>query len=287
MWDGDEWEYYARQLLIARYGARYQAVPDRDRGDWGIEGYLADEGTVFQCYAPEDPRDLDDHYKKLRSKMTADLTKLLQNRKEIRNAVGIEIRRWILLTPDSDTKRILTHAGNKQAEIRGKNHKELSPEFAIGVQTHRDFETEKRQIETNRLRLANSEVDLSAGLENQQLLDGLRVKLQAMNPVEDPTPTIVDYYLRGRDLQGRVRSAFPAIGTELEEFVASRERALVVASQLGETDQYESLAALTDELAAQLDDVVALPVGQRLDLAWGVVADWLIRCPLTPRPVDA
>ena len=93
-WSGDDWESYCRQLLTQRYGTSYQPVPDRDRGDFGIDGFTSD-GEVFQCYAAQDPLGDADLRKKQRVKITEDLKKLENNIEVVSQLTApAKINRW-------------------------------------------------------------------------------------------------------------------------------------------------------------------------------------------------
>jgi len=52
--DGDEWQEFIVQLLYLRYGTDLVEVPDKHKGDRGIEAFTND-GCAFQCYSPESP----------------------------------------------------------------------------------------------------------------------------------------------------------------------------------------------------------------------------------------
>ena len=57
-WDGGEWQAYCRTLLAMKYGENVQFVPDRDRGDGGLEAYRLDDGVAYQCYAAQNAYDV-------------------------------------------------------------------------------------------------------------------------------------------------------------------------------------------------------------------------------------
>jgi hypothetical protein len=65
--DGVGWQRYCHCLFTARHGERYQPVPDRVRGDWGIEGFTA-SGILYQCFAPEEPITREERHDKIRKK---------------------------------------------------------------------------------------------------------------------------------------------------------------------------------------------------------------------------
>ena len=281
-WSGDDWEAYAKQLLIIRYGVRFQPVFDRDRGDWGIEGYVTDEAAVFQCYAAEDARDAGDLYEKQRDKMTTDLKKLIDNRVPIVAAMGCTVKLWVMLVPDCDSKRILEHAGRKQAEVRAKGHSEIAADFTIRVLTHREFEAEKAQLNASALLLPAS----SGDQVETPLLEELAAKAQVLAPSapQELVGSFVQHYLRGQDLLLTIKANYPEVWAGLDSAIRARERGLETAS-LVEGGEAPALPTLVDDLEARVASAApGLGNGQALDIAWGTLADWLIRCPLDPRP---
>ena len=292
-WSGDEWQDYYRELLAARHGAHYQPVPDTVAGDWGIEGYTS-SGTVYQCYAPEEPLTTDQLYEKHRDKMTADLGKLRKNVAEIAALVApAEIECWVLLVPRVEDKKILEHAAKKAAEIRALQLPGISHAFVVRVHTSADFPTECRQLD-EALCIAIPEIDvgteddiamLAAGDElDVDTLDDKLTRLLA-NGREDDLPALraefLRFYVEGRQLEGCVRRHHPGLW---ERWQHSREgvKRTLKTTQLTAQDlpreRLGSVLKVLDDSAAS-----ALPTLMSTDatsLAWGTVSRWLIECPL-------
>jgi hypothetical protein len=100
--DGDDWQIFVVQLLSVRYGADLIEVPDQHKGDSGIEAFSISDCCVFQCYAPEGPAsNVSELAKKHKHKLSVDIKKFCENRKELQALFGTtKIRRWILVVPD-------------------------------------------------------------------------------------------------------------------------------------------------------------------------------------------
>lgn len=116
---GELWQDWANQLLLRRYGlGEYVPVPDKDRGDAGIEGFTL-SGYAYQAYGPEDePLSTNERYEKHRTKMTTDIKKFIDNRVALGQILGkTRISRWILLVPQCDSKEIIKHANKKTQEV--------------------------------------------------------------------------------------------------------------------------------------------------------------------------
>src|SRR2546430_2916401 len=74
----EEWQELVVQLLYLRYPiGQFQPIPDRDRGDCGLEGFSRD-GVGYQCYAVEEPVTTAELSKKQKKKITNDLLKLVR-----------------------------------------------------------------------------------------------------------------------------------------------------------------------------------------------------------------
>jgi hypothetical protein len=282
-WSGDAWEDYSKQLLIIRYGVAFQPVFDRDRGDWGIEGYVSDDAAVFQCYAADDPRDASDLYDKQRNKVTVDLKKLVANRGAIVGAMGCPVKLWVLLVPDCDSKRILEHTGRKQADLRARSYPEIAGDFVIRVLTHREFESEKAQLSASVLLLPDS----TGEVVSTPMLAELSAKADLLAPAasDQLVERFVQHFLRGQDLLQSIKSNYPEVWAGLDKAIRARERGLETAS-LVDDGAFPPLPTLVEELEARVASAApGLGNGQAQDIAWGTLADWLIRCPLDPRPI--
>ena len=99
-WDSTDWEEFALRLVQVRHGAEnVQRVPDKVRGDAGIE-FLTTEGCCYQCYAPAQSADTAKEASAMKRKATRDLAKLTRNSSIIEALLGTrKLTRWILLCP--------------------------------------------------------------------------------------------------------------------------------------------------------------------------------------------
>ena len=86
-WDGEDWQRHINTLLSLRYGVRYQTIPDKDQGDWGLEGF-SDDGVAYQCYAAEEPLTVSDLTDKQRNKITRDIGKFCDNSHHLATILG-------------------------------------------------------------------------------------------------------------------------------------------------------------------------------------------------------
>src|SRR4051812_17856470 len=111
IWSPDDWEEYCNGLFRERHGPTgYVRVPDRDRGDLGMEGYSMDgTGVIYQCYATE-ATEVGERYAKQRDKITKDLGKLVAKAERVAALLGDNVMGfWALVVPLYDSKELVIH----------------------------------------------------------------------------------------------------------------------------------------------------------------------------------
>jgi hypothetical protein len=119
-WGGGEWEEHCCRLLGIRYGENIQRVPDRVRGDGGLEAYRLDCGTVYQCFAPKDPFNVQAQTAAQKRKIQDDIRTLVSKPQETVAILGegYLVNRWVLLTPEYDDKELIKYARLKSRSTR-------------------------------------------------------------------------------------------------------------------------------------------------------------------------
>ena len=147
VWTGDEWQQFAHRLVQLRHGpANVQCVPDTVKGDAGIEFFTLD-GTLYQCYAPEETTDLAKAAAAQKAKAQRDLRKLSKHKDTIQGIVaGIRMQRWILLCPFLDNKDVITSVRAKAAGVRKLSLPFLAPTFDSLVHSQADFSGEIEKL---------------------------------------------------------------------------------------------------------------------------------------------
>ena len=296
-WSGDDWQRYCRHLLSLRYGVAYQPVPDRDRGDFGIEGFTSG-GEVFQCYAAQDPLSPRDLYEKQRDKMTADLNKLERNINAIRQLTSpATIKCWVLLVPRCDTKDIIMHGSVKGDEFRAKALPGVDVDFFVRILTDDDFAPEKQQLTDAAATLlpappadATEEEARAWETDEPEATGTLRRKIANLPHVpssdrESLRMELVKRHLHAADTEDQLRRTQPQMWERLDVEKKQREQTLAVEHLAGTSDEQRTITREVQEMRSLLESAFpSLGGGWANGLAWGIVADWLIRCPLDPIP---
>lgn len=139
--DGDSWEELCQQVYKRRHTTYQEMVASP--GDWGIEGFVRDEGIAIQCYCPDKIYTAKDLNQKQVNKITKDLNKLCDYEEELLARIGDKeedlIKQWIFITPYIEKNEILKHLIVKENEIRGKKLKFLSKDFKVLIHTIDDY----------------------------------------------------------------------------------------------------------------------------------------------------
>jgi len=295
-WEGNEWQEHVVLLLRTRYPpGGFQEVPDKHRGDFGIEGYSRRDGCVYQCYAAQEPLSTNDRYEAQRDKITGDLNKFVRNQADLLKIFGtLKISRWILVVPFYDSALLVQHCQTKTAEILAAALPYVSHDFVVHVDTDDMFAAEKNALKKRNIvaidveasALPKPDVDRWA-LGNTNAVAALARKAKLLGTLNTPdrvdafVKRMIGHHLNGQEVLRELHDRYAAVYEEVVKSKASREGFL------------ETLALATADLPPQLlqktleqyindlqnIEVVVSPRTAEL-LAHEAIADWLMRCPL-------
>lgn len=131
-----EWEAFCEKMLRHHYGTRnFWSVPDQDSGDLGLEFFTID-GTLFQCYYPEQGVQMASYKSKVKSKINDDLKKLKTNEKQISKLLDdIVINQWVLLTPEFKSKDLISYCNKKKNEVISSQISYINSDFIVKIET--------------------------------------------------------------------------------------------------------------------------------------------------------
>lgn len=294
-WDPNEWEAHCLELLTATYGVRVQRIPARDRGDGGLEAYVADEHTAFQCYAPLDPFSLSAQTTAQKNKIRTDTKKLIDKPEQTMRLIGAghEIREWVLLTPSFESKDLMEYANERAATVfrQAELLDWCGVRFRISVHDDSLFAAARAMLGAvgTHLSVSTPPVDLatfrekSIGIE-RVLIDKLvadpRLQGSARLLNEYKDATLRDYFRGANELDRLARD------------VPSVHRAAVTCSEVVFNGLARSIAEgegrpvlVVKQITLDLERMLVSSVpGLRQDLttmlAQYFVAAWWIQCPL-------
>lgn len=289
-WDGKEWEKFSRRLVQVRHGPEnVQYVPDRVRGDAGIEFFTSD-GCCYQSYAPGETAHTAKAASAMKQKATRDIGKLDKNRTIIGKILGsIKIRRWILLCPFLDDKAVISHLRLKEESIVSKGLNFLDSDFRAFVQSPSDFE---REIEI--LRKSSTGVPLRIEMSSDQCLAGIpndirqRVeeKLKRAYPHAEPQDiakranTFIKSDLTRSNLLENLKLNFPDLWETARRTVELEEQRLEMLGA-GDGAPNDQLRRGLDRLESTLQGALpSLCHSEIVAMANGQLGGWLVECPL-------
>lgn len=294
VWGGNEWEEYVLQLLRLHYPpGDLVEVPDRDRGDAGLEAYSSD-GCAYQCYAPEEPLSVDDRYTKLRTKITDDVGKF-ENASRLAPLLGTTvIRRWILVTPTVDSHRVVAHCNKKAVQVKGLDLAYAAEDFEVRAITDETFAREREtilRIGLSELQISVDAPDLEARLrfvaENGQEAANLDRKLNGFAALADVDKReryageLVEMYLIGIEARQRLRDDYPDLARPVDTAIANFRRSLVLKYGLSSDAPDRILTQIAQDLVETVRSCLpGVRQGDSDHIAYSAIAEWLMDCHL-------
>jgi len=293
-WDGDEWEVHVGRLLQDRHGSiNLQKVPAKHSGDGGLDYYCTSEAVVYQCYAVQEPIDVPARAAKQKTKITTDIGKLCKAGGVAANLFKLKpISRWILAVPKHDSREVNGHAATKAEQVRNMGLAHIAPDFDILIHDRDDFDEEswKRRAGLRaRLRLAiapATDQDV-ADIETSSvdLVDNLRRKLakrtRAASDLEDDVDVALRSFIEYQNALDFLRANAPEAHEEIVALTSQRLKRLKLVGAKASENAANILELELDSLTASFKERVAnLDPDAAQELAFGVVSEWLMRCPL-------
>ena len=282
--EGNEWDEFCQQALSRKYGAAWQKIPAKNRGDWGLEGFVRAAGIVVQCYA-DDSVSNTDRTRKQKGKLTGDVPKLRKYSEPLKRVLDMTLHTYVLLVPAFEDKELLPHAQDKSEMVRGWQLPWIDPSFAITVN---DFDFVKEEWDALRGSL-RPVIDLAGATAEPppvELVQTLISKLGviprlAVDPKRAGTwrDWLQTEYVEGNGLMLKLDEVSPQYHDRITRIVAGRERNLALRTDASEPldDLRELVKSLADAIHR---DVAAIDDADAQSIAGGVVAEWLMRCPL-------
>jgi hypothetical protein len=290
-WDGTAWQDYCIELLRIRYSNHdLVEVPDRHNGDLGLEAFTHN-GVAFQCYAAKEPLGVRDLYEHQRDKLTTDLGKLKKNKGDLSKLLqGVSVHRYVYLVHRNDSKELVTHAQTKASEVRQWELPFVRADFAITIETDDHYAAERDSLKAIPTHLVeptpvDDETLLAWGSDNPGLLEEARRKIGTLGYKGGALDTYLDslsyQFLLGENGLADLRAKFPTSWASVSQLKSDKERMLALEYPPGFTNSVMDVKAIAQDVAAELQrDIPTVSARLATTLAWSMVADWILRCPL-------
>jgi len=291
--DGNAFEKVVHELLGMKYGSgNYQMVPDRHLGDKGIEGFTLD-GFAFQCYAPEGNYDAKMLYEHQRDKMSNDINKFIENAPDLNRLSPTKFSRWFFIIPEFNSRLLINHARNKEKEVISKNLVHVDADFKIIIPDANIFfnrEIEERCklllpniIETREITQNDANTWIEAEPEQMNTLVRKLNKINGISPnLQSLAIYIILQYIKHQDIMDTLNSSSPEIHERILHLISTFESKVKFKSMTGIHPEgsaiVEEAEKFNEALSSELSEYVGL--ANREEISSGVVAGWLINCPL-------
>jgi hypothetical protein len=230
--DGQAWQRLCIQVLHQHYPEDLIPVPDKARGDAGLEAYTV-EGLAYQCYSPDEPLSVGQRYAKHRAKMTTDVGKFIENGDRLKPMFGpVKIRRWILLVPIYDSRDIVIHATRQTERIRSAMLCYADKEIFVLVQTLDFYQISLDMVVNARLSRLYLPSLLSAPdytSVHTDLVDTMQAKLAKVPKLANDqrrraySQSLLTAHLKGRVHRDYIRDHYSELGDELDHLLSDLE----------------------------------------------------------------
>ena len=289
-WTGEDWQNFARRLVQARHGPQnVQEVPATVMGDAGIDFFTTD-GCAYQCYAPAQSANTAKASSAMKGKATRDLNKLQEKRSVVAALLGsIELSRWILLCPFLDDKSVIVHLRTKEQTLQNADLSFLTTDFRVLVQSALDFESELRAL---RMRSLGFPLDLKIPTDEAVAIHSSAIDTQIDHKLQRGFPRLLPQrrnelrrahiraHLTASNMLDQLKCDFPDLWEAYRRTVRTEELRLAAAGP-GSEGSGNQLASEQTRLESQLSSTLqSLERPTITAMAVGVLATWLIECPL-------
>lgn len=292
---GDEWQSWADKLLQRHYGpGEYQKIPDKHKGDAGIEGFTISTGHAYQAYGPVEPLSTNERYEKHRTKITNDIRKFIENRVILARIFGnVKISRWILLVPYYDSKEIVLHATKKTQDVINASLPYVSADFRVCIEDEEVFAVERDQLISARVSTISIDAsDISQHKvtewadKNDSLVETIEEKLQRLSQLDTEIKLrnfrdlLIKAYLDGQNTLEELRK-YPTAYENIRTVKSLKERYLALNSMTSSGTNMDIFRNNLDDIRDTVkQEVPGVSKGIIEIVAYEAIADWIIRCPL-------
>ncbi|MCC4261628.1 hypothetical protein LL270_13320 [Pseudomonas aestusnigri] len=290
--DPKVFENYFKDLIKLHYKPHnYRDVPDGQRGDFGVECYTL-SGHVFQCYLPEQVSDIGKLAEAQRTKINDDTNKLHENAGKLEKLFGnMLISRWILATSKHSSAKLTSYCAQKSLKIREKNLSFISDDFEVLIHTPNEYRIEAAALGQNAYQITvdfdrNSSDDVDGWINTHltflNKLDRKLPKAVTEEKISSMRSFLILKYLDYENMMTKLNTEWVDIYEKIKTAVQHREgylesRFLTAPTLMPSEVIKEELAKLGDDIRKEI------PTLRQSDIEliqWGVISDWLIRCPL-------
>jgi len=300
-WDPNEWEQHVYGLLQDRHGPlNVHKVPARHKGDHGLDYYSLEDKVAYQCYAVQEPCEVADRADKQKAKVTTDLNKFCTKKAELSGMFGsVQMARWVLVVPLHDSSQLNAHTTAKTVEVKSFQLSYVAPNFQVMIQDLESFDVLSRAARASARRAISIFIPPTSPQQvedwssaSESLVSMLKTKLAKRvgsdaDKLDESVDQAVRWFLDRENALEALRSTAPQIHEALMGVILRHGQKLSFYGPpaVGVADQIlrSELNALVATLKAEVPNFTDASAHQ---LAFGTLADWLMRCPLDFPPYN-
>lgn len=293
--DGDRWEGLIQSVFKRNYDTYQEVVASP--GDFGIEGFVLDEGILIQCYCPDREYDTKTLYEKQREKITRDLGKLKKYEKHISKLLGnSKIKQWLFITPCIAKHDLIAHARVKEEEIRAENISFLDEDCRILVKDLEHYRADILQLKIisgKKLSFSNPTGELITSPELTTDYDGNiaeknQIRSIVRNEYDADCHNRLNNLTKKRYIQGyailrNIHRNSPEIYERISKIVNRFEDDVEEQSSTWEGSPQKLLETIQDKLLIRFekDPYVSKIEYEDLDsIANHMISRWIAECPM-------
>ena len=297
--NGDSWEDFCQLCFKLKYeNDGYQEMPAW-QGDLGIEGFTR-SGIFFQCYCPDTEYNPDKLYEMQRDKITTDLGKLVTYEKELKAYLkAIKVTKWIFVTPEYKKKDLVKHCQDKAEEYRKITSSILDPSFDVLVhdiefyseqipiflnfrEKKLDIDPKERKSDTE---IADWKTKSISLVDNAIKKHSQRVPATAKNidvKINNLTQKSISDFLNGdamiRNWAEKYQDQYEKFQKVVDQFEKRVEEKCAVSDGNSNVLYNEIEVELRDKIKKSFDFLDDTMIDR---LTSRVMADWILRCPIS------
>lgn len=205
----------------------------------------------------------------------------------------LKISRWILATPYNKSAKLSQYCTTKSLQVRKLGLSYVADDFQIVVQTEKNYvqETFILRKDSYQLSLELDDTTVEGAMEfisdNGTFLEKLNLKLPKIHDAASRQDQIrhflIQKFLDYQNLLDTLEKNWVDIYEIVYRCIQQRENNLVGMFMLAPSNAQPS-RIMTEQIAAlKMCIEEEVPTFKQADLekiTWGVISDWLIRCPL-------
>jgi hypothetical protein len=299
-WDPNEWEQHVYGLLQDRHGPlNITKVPARHIGDFGIDYYSLSDRVAYQCYAVQEPCDVKTRAENQKSKITTDIKKFCEKKKELSSLFGTtKIDRWVLVVPLHDSIRVNVHLTSKTTEVRALNLPYTSSGFEATIQDLESFDAKSLEYRERLRKEINLPVkkytddEIEQWSEDNPHVANLEKKLKKRigadpEQLQQAVREAIGWFLEQSNTLEALRESAPQLHEMIFEVISRRTDRLRFYGPPSDGTPHHILRTEVEGLINELQERIPNFAASSANLiALGTVTEWLLRCPLDFPPYE-